>query len=70
MVANLMTDRTHPGTIRALDFKVIHFFDKRFATPDGQHGREVVVLYALGEDGVVREFTNGKWTPLPITELP
>jgi len=53
--------------IRAVDFKVINFFDKHAQTSDGNKGREIVLIYALGEDGVVREFANGKWVPFPIT---
>ena len=61
-------DFTGSAYIKAVDFKVIHFFDKKFVLPEGGFGREIVVLYALGEDGIVREFTGGKWVPLPITE--
>jgi hypothetical protein len=49
--------------IGAAQFEVIHFFDKELK-------REIVILYALGEDGVIREFTNGKWTPFPIQDAP
>jgi hypothetical protein len=53
--------------IRAVDFKVINFYDKRVKAADGQMGREIILIYALGEDGVVREFANGKWAAFPIT---
>ena len=54
------------SVIKACDFQVINFHDARAALPDGTLGREIILLYALGEDGVVREFSNGQWTPLPI----
>jgi hypothetical protein len=50
----------------AVDFKVIHFYDKRCPHPEGEVGREIILLYALGEDGIVREYVNGAWVPLPI----
>ena len=53
--------------IKAVDFKVIHFFDKQAPVSGGGKGREIILVYALGEDGVVREFANGKWVPFPIT---
>ncbi len=56
-----------PHTIKATDFKVVHFYDKKAIRPDGETGTEIVLLYSLGEDGVIREFSNGKWTPFPIT---
>jgi hypothetical protein len=61
-------DNTFQGQtfIPAVDFKVIHFFDKRAPAQDGLVGREIILLYSLGQDGVIREFANQKWTPLPI----
>lgn len=47
--------------IRVTDFKVVHFVDQKT-------NQNVVLMYALGEDGVVREFASGKWTGYPITE--
>jgi hypothetical protein len=47
--------------IKAKSFQAVTFFD------DLQK-RQVIVLYSLGEDGLVREYTNGKWTPFPIQE--
>ena len=52
--------------IRAVDFRVINFYDKQAPATDGGKGREIILIYALGEDGVVREFANGKWVPFPI----
>jgi hypothetical protein len=53
--------------IKAVDFKVIHFLDKHAPANDGGKGREIILVYSLGEDGVIREFSNGKWVPFPIT---
>jgi hypothetical protein len=47
--------------------EVVHFFDKKQINTDGSVGREIILIYTLGEDGVVREFANGKWVAFPIT---
>lgn len=47
--------------IRVIDFKVVHFIEQK-------NSQNVILLYSLGEDGIVREFANGKWMPFPITE--
>jgi hypothetical protein len=52
--------------IKATDFKVVHFFDEKAQRKDGQIGSEVILIYALGEDGIIREYANGKWVPFPI----
>lgn len=52
--------------IKTVSFQAVHFFDKRAMGADGKPGREIIILYSLGEDGVIREFVNGKWTPFPI----
>lgn len=73
-----MRDNSHPRiavddddegypVIRAVQMDVIHFFDKKQINTDGSTGREIILIYVLGEDGIVREFANGKWTPFPIT---
>lgn len=51
--------------IRAQRFETVHFYDAKAK-------RQIIILYALGEDGIVREFTNGKWVgfPIPVTEEP
>lgn len=48
------------NNIKIVDMKVIHFEDNKLK----QH---VVLLYALGEDGLVYEFTKNKW--LQLTEI-
>ena len=47
--------------IRAKQFETVTFYDSKMK-------RQVIILYTLGEDGVIREFSNGKWTPFPIAE--
>ena len=54
------------AVVKVVGFQVIHFHDKRARRPDGETGTEVVLIYALGEDGVVREFSNGKWATFPV----
>lgn len=53
--------------IKAVQLEVVHFFDKKQVNGDGTIGREIILLYSLGEDGVVREFSNGVWVAFPIT---
>ena len=47
--------------IRAQQFSPITFYDS-------ESKRQIIILYSLGEDGVIREYTNGKWTPFPILD--
>lgn len=49
--------------IRAEQFSPITFYDS-------ETKRQIIILYSLGEDGVIREFANGKWTPFPILDEP
>jgi hypothetical protein len=59
------TEANH-ALVKAVGFQAIHFYDKKARRPDGETGSEIVLIYALGEDGVIREFSGGKWTPFPI----
>lgn len=47
--------------------KVVSFQALHFKSPDPATGvpREVIMLYALGEDGVIYEF-GGQWLAMPI----
>lgn len=45
--------------IPAKSFQAITWFDTK-------DGRQVILLYALGEDGIVYEFSNKEWRPYPI----
>ena len=47
--------------VRAESFQAVTFYDP-------QQQRQVIVLYALGQDGVIREFGNNVWKPYPIEE--
>lgn len=49
-----------PVFIKATQFQPVTFFDEL-------QKRQVIVLYTLGEDGIVREFSGDKWRPFPIT---
>lgn len=50
-----------PKLIEARAFQAVTFFDET-------QKRQVIVLYSLGADGIVREFINGKWNTYPIHE--
>jgi hypothetical protein len=45
--------------IPVTDFKTVSFFDTKTE-------RMIVLLYSLGEDGIVREFTGTEWKAFPI----
>ena len=48
-----------PRLVKAKAFQAVTFFDEL-------QKRQVIVLYALGEDGIVREYNNNQWNPYPI----
>lgn len=55
--------------VRVTQFQTVHFREKVKSSPNGKAAeREILILYALGEDGVVYEMVGGKWLPLPIIE--
>jgi hypothetical protein len=49
--------------IPATHFETVSFFEKVM-------DRQVVLIYALGADGIIREYSNGKWNEFPITAGP
>lgn len=58
-------------TIRAVEFQVIHFANevKEEGKETWQEPKQVqaILIYALGEDGIVYEFAGGRgWMALPI----
>lgn len=55
--------RTIAKQVNVARFQAVHFVEQR-----DKEKRNVVLLYALGEDGVIYEFSNRKWLALPITE--
>jgi hypothetical protein len=48
--------------INVRSFQVIHF---KSIDPISQQPTDPILIYALGEDGIVYEFAGG-WFPLPI----
>ena len=61
-----LAQKLNGTVIKVTDFQVLNFFDDNARRVDGMVGVEVVLIYALGEDGVIREFANGKWASFPI----
>jgi hypothetical protein len=47
--------------IKATSLQVIHFVDTTMKEP-----RPIILLYVLGEDGVVYEMAGGTWRGYPI----
>jgi hypothetical protein len=47
--------------IKATSFQIIQFVDKT-----GKDQKVVIIPYALGEDGILYEYTNGTWRGYPI----
>jgi hypothetical protein len=47
--------------VRATSFQTITFFDPELK-------KQVIMLYALGADGIVREYSGGKWNSFPISK--
>jgi hypothetical protein len=48
-------------TVKATSFQVIEFID-----PSEKKPKPVILLYALGEDGIIYEMSGGKWRSYPI----
>jgi hypothetical protein len=49
--------------VKITQFEVVSFFDSKLE-------KQIIILYGLGEDGIVREFTGGKWTGFPVQMVP
>lgn len=47
--------------VKVCQFEVVDFYDQK----NKQH---VIIMYSLGEDGIIREFTGGKWQAFPIRD--
>ena len=45
--------------IKAKAFQAVTFYDEA-------QKRQVVILYSLGQDGILREYVGNKWHPYPI----
>ena len=54
--------------VKVLNYNVINFEDTFFNEKGRKSERMVILIYALGEDGIVYELSAGKWLPLPIEE--
>jgi len=50
----------HGDYIPVIAFQAVHFHDKK-------EGREVILLYALDENGIIREFNGTSWKSFPIS---
>jgi hypothetical protein len=46
--------------IKATSFQTVTFFDEKAQ-------KQVILLYALGSDGIVREYQGDHWHAYPIT---
>jgi hypothetical protein len=55
--------------IKVKEYNVVHF-QETVVNPDTAERsiKNVLLLYALGADGVVYEMTGGRWLALPIEE--
>lgn len=55
--------------VKVVDYTTIHWTEKLPAAEQGKPTeREVILIYALGEDGTIYEMSGGRWLPLPIEE--
>lgn len=65
---NTTTRRIDNIATKVKQFEIVHFKDK----VKGENGdfvdREILLLYALAEDGIVYEYSGGKWLGLPINK--
>jgi hypothetical protein len=48
--------------VKVVQFELVSFFDQS----QKPEPRQVVIIYALGSDGVVREFSGSEWRAFPI----
>jgi len=48
--------------VKITNFQVVQFHDPQ------QENRPVIIMYALGEDGIIYEFNGAKWSAYPIKE--
>lgn len=52
--------------IKVTDYSVIHFEEEYRDERGARKNRRIILIYALGEDGIVYEMSGGKWLALPI----
>lgn len=51
---------------KVLNFSVVNFEDTVIDGKGNESRRQIILLYALGQDGVIYEMSGGKWLALPI----
>lgn len=49
--------------VKILNFEVVHLVEP-------ENSRNVILIYALGENGVLYEMAGGRWISLPIGDVP
>jgi len=49
--------------MKVTNFQVVHFTELNDGKP-----RQVILIYALGEDGNLYEFAAGRWLRIPIKD--
>ena len=54
--------------IKVSNFEVVRFEDNVFDDKGNQSRRQIILLYALGEDGCIYELNGGRWLALPIEQ--
>lgn len=54
--------------VKVESYNVIHFEDIFLDEKGKKQQRAIILIYALGEDGIIYEMSAGKWLPLPIDE--
>ena len=55
------------ANLKVQQFEIVHFKDVSTINGDTKE-RIVLILYALADDGVIYEYTGGKWLGLPINK--
>jgi hypothetical protein len=58
MTRKRMKRKPNADQITIIDFKLVSFFDAKVE-------RQIVLVYALGSDGLLREFTGTEWKAFP-----
>ena len=53
------TLKTNVDYVPVIDFHTVTFFDTKAE-------RQVILIYALGQDGIIREFTGADWKSFPV----
>ena len=51
-----------PEMIPTRAFQAVSFYD-------AETKRQLIILYCLGEDGILREYVGGKWNEYPVENI-